>query len=217
MYTYLLSLVGLSVPVLLWYYIGNFFYYLYNHDFKISRNIASFIHASSVILFYNLNINYNALILYYISRGYYLIDTLYELVTYKTASTISVYQLGMLLHHVVTLFSIEYLLYPNSVKYVFYCYYLAELSNLPMYLMRHLNSLKVTNKYLLGLILVSEFVSYIVLRMIMCIPIMYKVYYDSNIDNTLKSMTIIMYCISGYWSYKLFGQIHKNISYNKTI
>lgn len=209
MLNYLLSFFNITIPTLIWYYIGDIIYYFYNRDFKVARNITSAIHALTVIMAFTLNFNFSPLLLYYSSRGYYIIDTLYEITTFKTAMSMSLYQIGMLLHHGVTLITLNYLLDPRSVNYIFYCYFLAEVSNVPMYIMRHLHSKNIQNKYIMKFILFLEFAAYFVLRMIMCIPIMYSVFNDSKAENVLKSMTVIMYSISGYWTSKLFGQLIK--------
>ncbi len=209
LYDYIVPALGFVIPVATWYLIGNTVYYYNNDDFKIARNITSSLHALSVILFYQFSLS--VLPLFYLSRGYYLMDTLYELVSLKSASSIKLFHLGMLLHHIVTILSLYYLINPATTFYLYYSYFLAELSNLPMYVMRHLHSINITNKYIVTPILLMEFLAYIIFRMIMCVPIMYAVFLDTNVPIQLKSMTFLMYGLSGFWTYKLFGQIHHKL------
>lgn len=206
LYNYILSTLGFIIPAATWYLISNAVYYYNNDDFKIARNITSSLHALTVIFFYQFNLS--VLPLFYISRGYYLIDTMYELSSLKSALSIKLFQLGMLFHHIVTILSLYYLINPVTTGYLYYSYFLAELSNLPMYVMRHLHSINMTNKYIITPILLIEFLAYIIFRMIMCVPIMYAVFLNSNSQMILKSMVISMYCLSGFWTYKLLGQIY---------
>ena len=193
------------IPIISWYYFGNMICYYNQYNFKVARNIISAIHALSVISLYSLNVN--IMLMYLISRGYYTVDTAYEVADLKRANSIKLYQLGMLLHHFVTLYGLQYMINPLTSYYVTYTFFLAEVSNLPLYLMRHLRSKGYYNKYLIKGITFLEFVAYFVLRICMCIPIIYNVFIYSNVDIYLKCMTITMYLISGFWTYKMFGQL----------
>lgn len=202
-----------GASVFLWYCLGDYLYYANNYSFKIARNLVSALHALSSILLYSINMN--ILFMYYISRGYYAIDTVYEVIDVKNGPSFRLYQLGMLVHHLVTFYSLQFLLNPAASHYVSKTFFLAEVSNLPLYLMKHMRLKGYTNKYLMNGIIGLELVAYIVLRMIMCLPIIYQVILNPNVPLQLKPMTAIMYVISGVWTYKLFTQMQ--VTDNKKI
>ncbi|ARF09949.1 hypothetical protein Indivirus_6_15 [Indivirus ILV1] len=209
LWNYVASTINFIIPVCLWYFIGNLTYFLCNDDFKIARNITSALHALSVVFFYQFN--FSVFPVFYISRGYYVIDSMYEMASLKSASSLKLYQLGMLVHHVATILVLYYLIDPLLTNYIYYTYFLAEVSNLPMYIMRHFNSINITNKYVIMLLLVSEFIAYSILRMTMCLPIIYEAYFDHYVPNLFRVLMAIMYTISGFWTYKLFTQIYNKI------
>lgn len=196
----------------LWYVIGNSLYYYNNCDFKISRIVTSAIHASTVILFYIMS-NYfsNLWLLYEISRGYYIIDTLYELIALRRVPSIKLYHLGLILHHVVTIFGLNYLLNPLTSYYFYRTYFLAEVSNFPLYAIRFFNYKGYNNKYIINSTILIEFIGYLYLRMMLCGPVVYSVLFDT-LPYGFKFMTITMYIISGMWTYKLGKQCYNMVT-----
>ena len=201
---FLIPLIPL-IPLIGWYFIGDSIYYYNNSDFKIARNLTSAIHAVSVIFFYL--IKFNPLYLFYISRGYYIIDSLYELIQMKKNNSIRLYQLGILLHHVLTIIGLNYLTNDLTSHHIYRTYFLAEVSNLPMYLIRYLLHNNNNNKYLIKGLTIVEFAAYVYLRLILCVPIIIAVFKDQNTPNLLRLMTLAIYTISGMWTYKLFKQV----------
>jgi hypothetical protein len=196
-----------AMPIICWYYLGNMLFYYNEYNSKVARNLTSLMHALSVIFFYTTNID--VYFLYLVSQGYYAIDTAYEIVDLRRAKAIRLYQVGILAHHFVTLYGLQYLINPLTTHYIYDTFFLAELSNLPLYLMRHLMSKGYYNKYLIKGVTFLEFIAYLGLRILLCVPIIYSVFTDPNVDMLLKAMTGAMYFISGFWTYKMFGQLIK--------
>jgi len=197
------------IPLIGWYFIGDSIYYYNNSDFKIARNLVSAIHALTVIFFYQMQ--FSTLYLFYISRGYYIIDSLYELIQMKKNNSIKLYQLGILLHHALTIIGLNYLVNDLTSHHIYRTYFLAEVSNLPMYLIRYLLHTNINssnnNKYIIKGLTIIEFAAYIYFRLILCVPIIISVFKDQNAPNLLRLMSLAMYSISGMWTYKLFKQV----------
>ena len=197
----------LAATSFLWYLIGNSLYYYNSCDFKIGRVLTSACHAITVVMFYLLN--GPTWLLCSLSQGYYIMDTMYELVALKRAESIGLYQLGMILHHIVTGFGLTYLLNPLTTQYMLNAYFLAEVSNLPMYIVRILHYQNYENKNVIKAIIFLEFLAYMYFRMFLCGFIIYDVFTNMELPYVFKGMTLIMYTISAIWTYKLWTQVKR--------
>lgn len=203
----MLSLVIYPLLLYVWYFIGNYLYYnINNGNFKLSRTHVSVIHASSVVISYLFGMP--GYILYYWSLTYYMMDTLYELADlYRSNKSIKLYELGMLLHHVISIIVLGYLWSHHTEKHMYYAYYLAELSNFPMYLVHHLKTVGYNNKYMLKVLIFIEAVAFIFLRLVLGSMISFEIMWLEHIPIFMKISSIILLIISLVWTNKLIRQL----------
>jgi hypothetical protein len=201
-----------TFPVLsyIWYQIGNYLCEtLTNKNFKVSRTYVSVIHAMTVILSYLLGIP--GYILLHLSITYYIVDTMYELmnllVPEKENRKIKIYDLGMLLHHVISMITLTYFVDQKVEYYVFRAFYLAEISNLPMYVVYQLKANGYKNNYVLKTIIAIEALAYIVLRLVIGGKITYDMFFENDIPSFVFISAILMLIISAVWTNKLVKQL----------
>lgn len=193
----------------IWYNIGDYFYYFVNKkNFKLSKLYVSVVHASSVVLSYLIGVP--GYILLYWSTTYYIIDTFYEileLVSFDKKSRL--YTLGMLLHHGLTIMALKYLCYPATVNYMYYAFFLAELSNFPMYLVYQLKSLGYDHDhpYLLKFVICIEAMTFIYLRLIIGGSMGYEMFWKEEIPPFMKFSAYVVFIISLIWTNKLINQL----------
>lgn len=202
----------LTLPILsyIWYQIGNYLYdNAINKNFKISRTYVSAIHAMTVIFSYLLGIP--GYILLHLSITYYIVDTTYELINLlipeKPNRKIKIYDLGMLLHHVISIITLTYFTDPKVEYYVFRAFYLAEVSNLPMYVVYQLKANGYKNNYVLKTIIAIEALAYIVLRLIIGGRITYEMWFENEIPLFIFISATLMLIISAVWTSKLVKQL----------
>jgi hypothetical protein len=167
---------------------------------------VSVVHASSVIIAYLIGVP--GYILYYWSITYYMMDTLYELVDLvKVNRSIALYDFGMLVHHVVSMIVLEYLWHHHTQKHMYYAFYLAELSNLPMYLVYHLKNSGFKNKYLMKGLIFIEAIAFIGLRLILGGMLSFELMWMQHIPVFMKVASVILLIISLVWTNKLIRQV----------
>lgn len=199
----------LLYPLLLfvWNWIGNYMYIrIDSKSFKLSRTHVSAIHASSVILAYLLGIP--GYILYYWSITYYILDSMYEIVgMIDNNKGIRLFDFGMLLHHFISIAMLKHLCYPGTEKYLYKAFYLAEVSNLPMYMVYHLKVLEYKNKYLTKTLIAIEALGFIVLRLILGGTVTIELVQIDDVSTMLKISAVIMLIISAVWANKLVRQV----------
>lgn len=179
--------------------------YMYRND--IVRNFVSATHATLVVLFYLFDLN--VYILYYLSMGYYICDTVLELSNVDSdLSKFKISQLGVILHHVILLMSLHYLL-DNLTSYIFLNgYFLAEMSNYPLYIRGHLYYTKCKNAYLVFVALSVHAALFFLFRLCFTLPIIYNIFFMSTISAPFKLMAILLYVLSASWFYKIVKQIY---------
>ena len=198
-----------TVPLLMviWYNIGNYFYYNLNKkNFKLSRMNVSAVHAISVILSYLIGIPGHLLI--YWSTTYYIMDTLYEGVNlYSPEKNVNLYEFGIILHHIISIFIISYLPQPIIGNYIYQSFFLAEVSNLPMYLVYHLQKIGYTNNYVLKSVIFVEALAYIICRLVLCSEIAYDMFFRNDVPWSIWISSVVILIISAVWTIKLFKQL----------
>jgi len=195
------------ILVAIWHFIGNYFYYnVNNHNFKLSRIHVSAVHASTVIIAYLINVP--GYILCYWSVTYFIMDTLYELLSIWTfKSKFGLFDAGILLHHFTSIAVLRYLNYPITEPYMLKAFYLSEISNLPMYLVYHLRTSGYTNKYLMKPLIAIEAIGYIALRLMWGGLISFQIWFIRDIPWFMCLASTIMLAISVVWTTKLVKQI----------
>lgn len=155
---YLIATIGWIILTILFYkYWGNFI---------IAKNWVSLVHALIVVVFYITNVKET--ILFYISCSYYLLDTFYTLYYY-----VGIFDFGLILHHIFTIGAIIYLTDEKVSVYVRFIFFVAELSNLPMYFAEYFEM--IGNKRLAFNFILLEVLSYIILRLIFGLYVIYDV------------------------------------------
>lgn len=155
---YSLAIIGWITLVILFYKI--------NPNFLIAKNWVSFVHALTVVIFYLVGANESSL--FYISCTYYLLDTLYTIYYY-----VGIFDTGLILHHIFTIGAIMYLSNERVSSYVRFIFFVAELSNIPMYFAEYF--IMVNNKMWAHIFTVAEIISYACLRLIFGLYVMYDV------------------------------------------
>ena len=201
--TYFLQLIFLIG----WTYYGNKLYQRTNKNFNISRLCNSATHAILVILCYLFYIP--SYMLHYISITYYVIDTLYEIINLfpQTEKNIKAYDFGTIAHHIIIVLSLKYLLDPITCSYVYYLFFLSELSNLPMYVVYYLKKTKYENDWVIRSIIILEAVGYIVLRLILGTKQVYELFFIPSIPMPMIISAISILVISAIWTRKLVTQV----------
>lgn len=129
---------------------------------KIARNIASVTHASFVVLFYIMGVS--AKHMFYLSCGYYLVDTILEINQFIENKKMS--SIGLIFHHLTSCYVLQYLLDDIVSPYVFFPFFIMELSNFPVYLTYHIKTVGYIDNYILKLSTYLEIITFVVLRMI---------------------------------------------------
>lgn len=191
----------------IWYQIGDYLYYNINKkNFKLSRMHVSAIHATSVILSYLIGISGHLLM--YWSTAYYVIDTIYEFINlYKPEKKINLYEFGIVIHHFISMFILSYIPHPNIGYHVYKSFFLAEVSNLPMYTVYHLQKVGYTNNYILKPTIFIEAMAFIICRLIICGQIAYEMFFRPDVPWSVWLASIGILIISAVWVGKLFKQI----------
>ena len=179
--------------------------YINSTNFKITRNYISIIHATTILLFFTFKLS--ASYLFYITFGYYTFDCLLEV--YGLFKTRRLYNLGMILHHIISCYTLSYLLDPIVEEYLLYSFFTIEVSNYPVYLVYHLKSIKYNNKIVIKLLIILEALSFLYFRMFLCgISI-----YDCIMSGVVPYLPIIcgvaIYIMSAMWLYGMILQIVK--------
>lgn len=192
----------------MWHYLIGFvswcliLYYNYNinKQLKVTRNQISAIHAIGVVFACIFDINAYTLSVWAIS--YYLVDGVLELM-----SITKLYNVGMLVHHCVTIGVLTYLLDPETSYFMRMAFLLSEVSNLPMYLVYHLKSIKYDNKTVIKFLIIVEALFFIVLRMGLGTKMAYECYFVYNMPIPMCLSSVVILGISLQWTIKLIKQI----------
>ena len=185
---------------LLWA-LTTFLIYIKNkREFKITRNLVSTTHACGVIISSYLNLDNHYL--YYWSVCYYITDAMYEIYTIR-----KIYNLGMLLHHIVTIGVLNYLLNPITMSYMRTAFLLSEISNLPMYLVYHLKSNKFEQNIMLRLLIFVEAMGFLFLRLFWGGFILYEIIFINPLPIPMCISGTFILIISLLWTIKLIKQV----------
>jgi hypothetical protein len=202
----MLNFFNIILSLYVWHSLANVLNY-FNNNFKLSRMNISAVHALTVIFFYLFD--RSVYILYYISLAYYIMDTKYELTNIMYSKKKSLYDFGIIIHHLLSMSIISYLLIPSVNIYVFYAYFLSEISNLPMYLAYHLIHINYPNKTLIRWITITEAFSFGFFRLCLGGYKAYQVWYMPDTPMFIIVSSVILLLISLIWTIKLSVQLMK--------
>ena len=181
----------------LWYYLYKTNLLNLSTHHQATRNVLSALHASSVVLFYK----YATSHIYYVSLSYYLVDLLHEL--NELEGIPNKLQLGMMLHHILIIFSTGSMFDPQLAPYYYHVFYLAELSNFPLYAYYHMKNMNYQNHYVMTAILFLQSLSFAVLRLGGWAPSIYHAYSKNLLSNYMMFASIIVYILSATWCYMM--------------
>ncbi|ARF12228.1 hypothetical protein Klosneuvirus_4_43 [Klosneuvirus KNV1] len=201
--------------LIIWAYYGTKIYNLTNKNFHITSIINSTTHASIIVLSYLIGIP--GTIVYYISITYYILDTCYELIDLipdKTNKPIQIrlYNLGIFIHHAIIIYSIKYIANEVTEKTIFYAFYLAELSNFPLYAVQYFKKTKYQNQIIINMFVIIEIISYLYLRLYLCGYHAYLLLFEQNIPYAVTITAWSMLIISAVWTWKLIMQVYNHKS-----
>lgn len=141
-------------------------FYKISPNFIIAKNWVSLVHALTVVIFYLMSMDET--ILFYISCTYYLLDTFYTVYYY-----VGIFDFGLILHHIFTIGAITYMKDEEVSGYVRFIFFVAELSNLPMYFAEYFEM--IGNKRQAYNFILIEVIIYVILRLIFGLYVMYDV------------------------------------------
>ena len=198
------QVILLLVCMSLWALELNLLYIICNYNRKIARNLVSATHAILVILCYTLNVT--AKNMFYVSYGYYLMDLCIELHYLLFHNNKITSSLALIIHHIISCYILCYLNGNYVPKYLYYSFFIIELSNIPIYIVYHLRRIKYNNKTILKCLLYLEAVSFIFFRLILCGINIHNSY--KYIPNDVLISALSIYLISIIWTYALFVQIY---------
>jgi hypothetical protein len=190
----------------IWYLIAQLLDH-YNKNFKLSRMNVSALNALTVIIFYLCNLSLD--VLYTMSVGYYIMDTIYEVRILSSKTRVSLYEGGIIIHHIISVITLGYLLDSYVSSYVFYAYFISEVSNLPMYLAYQLIHLSHLNKMVIGSVTLMEIAAFLYLRMYLGGIMAYNLWFDPNVPIFINISSVAMLIISFVWIIKLSLQAIK--------
>lgn len=201
--------------LIIWTYYGTKLYYLTDKNFHITSIINSTTHASIIVLSYLIGIP--GTIVYYISITYYILDTCYEIIAlipnkYDKPFQFRLYNLGIFIHHIIIIYSIKYIADEITEKSIFYAFYLAELSNFPLYAVQYLKKTKYQNLIIINLVIIIEIIAYLYLRLYLCGYNAYIILFDPKIPYTVIITAWSMLIISAIWTSKLMKQVYYKFS-----
>lgn len=186
----------LFASTVVWY----FLYRLSPND--VTRNCLSAVHATAVVGSYLLqpNVQY----IYYTSMGYYIADCAHELLSIK--GTLALSQFGIVLHHIIMLFGLGTFFDPVNAMYFYKAYYLAEISNYPLYVRFHLRYMNYTNAFVVTTVVFFQALAYIVLRLWLCGVVIQDMIANNAMNTPLYIMSGMLYLMSTVWAYKISRQ-----------
>lgn len=185
--------------IVFWIILTGLFNYFIK-DFKVTRMLISTFHALSIILSYNMN--YQGSMLTDWSITYYLMDMFYEL-----QDQFRLFKLGIILHHILAIINVSYLNDKVVEHYIFYIFYIAEISNMPMYLWYYLSHTGYSNHPILNYIILSEIIFYIILRLGIGTYMSYQYFFIPEMPILINISSVIMLIISMIWTIKLIKQL----------
>lgn len=173
---------------------------VFDGNIKLRRMNVSVVHAVIVILSYLFGIP--GYILAFISIGYYVTDTIYEFIRLK----LSIFRLSMIHYHLVTIVGLTYFDETSITNYIYYAFYLAEISNLPLYLAYQLKKMNYQQK-VIDFVIFVEILGYVVLRLCLYTEIAYRMMLDVRVPVAINVASVLMIIISAVWTYSLVTKL----------
>lgn len=174
-----------------------------NNYLKISRNMISAIHAFGIVITYFLDIPVYFII--YWSTTYYTLDSLFVLLSMS-----KMFDIVMVFHHIIAIGIVQQLTDIYIGHFIQYCFFLTEVSNLPMYPVYHLKSLKSNRKILIKFLTFCELIFFVTFRLIMGAIALYKMILSGYATIFIMLTSSIIYIMSVLWTKGVYYQLIKN-------
>jgi hypothetical protein len=147
--------------------------------------------------------------LFYISIGYYIVDSLFELYNYfKTKRTTNLLIVG---HHLVSSLVIHKLTDQNdpNMSLMFETFVQVELSNYPVYLVYHLKTIGCTNQLVIKALTLLEIAGYAYLRLYLFGIKIYHAIIFGTFSYLMIVGSIVIYGLSCAWFYAFVSQLFR--------
>lgn len=128
---------------------------------KIARNMTSISHATLVVLGYLCGVSGDGM--FYISFSYYFVDLVLEIQQFIEHKKLSGF--GLILHHVVSCYVLQYLNDDVVMPYLYYSFFVIELSNFPVYLTYHIKISGFIDNTILKYSIYLEIIAFAILRL----------------------------------------------------
>lgn len=182
-------------------------YVLHNgtDSIKITRNYISALHATFVLLFFTFSVPSSCL--FYVTFGYYMFDGIMEL--YYLVKTRRFYNLTIVLHHIIACFISYYLRDEVVSKYLYYSFFLTEISNFPIYLVYHLKLKGYNDNFVIKSLICVEALSFFVLRLVLCGINLHKSIISNEVPYPPILCGCLIYIMSTIWLYGMILQIFR--------
>lgn len=173
-----------------------------NNKLKVAKNILSTIHASFIIISYLFNIPGSYV--FYITSSYYALDGFFQIYNFS-----GLYNFGLIIHHIITVYVLNYLNDPVVSTYLYFPFFLTELSNIPLYIVYHMKATKKDAPILIWIWTFIEALGFFVLRIIIGGVILFRSMFISVIPTEVLLSCLGIYIISIIWLKSLLEQITK--------
>lgn len=181
---------------------------------KTAETLLSTTHATLVILMclkyyrYTSNELYYATFIYVVSTSYYIVDTIINLVYIGGKMGLPFFA-----HHVISMIILSFLgINANANNAIISGLFLAELSNIPMYITYFLLQHEKTHpskmlSYLIYIFTIIETIAFTVLRLIIGSYKLIMFYLHGDIPLTIFITGLFIEVVSLIWSHKLWKQV----------
>jgi hypothetical protein len=135
--------------------------------------------------------------------GYFILDLIHELRSVKKTGHMTLLHFGLIVHHLVMLYTLGTLFNPVTGPYYYRGFFLAEFSNYPMYAYFHARAINYKSRTVNLLLLFLQALLYFILRIVELGFILYETYNNGILSGALFISALIIYSISCVWFYKV--------------
>lgn len=177
---------------------------------NIKRNLISVIHSITCVILCLMNLPEQ---IFYLSSSYYTYDMILQILT--TAKIFNASTISMSIHHIIGVYSLQYLISNNKelVDIFLYMFMLLEISNFPVYIMYHWkqsygkksSEKKFSVTLITKILLILEIVTYFVFRMTYTLYLLIINYQLVPMD--LMIISVVLYLLSIFWWMNMIYQL----------
>ena len=190
-----------------WNCLYNNKYYKYNLNHRLTKNDIGLYHAVVIFLLTQLFLFTDDYRLqhdiYYVSQSYFLFDA------YKIARNMkySITNIVLILHHLIAIYSLQWVFYNTWCYGIIYIISLTELSNIPGYYSYYFKKTKKTinQKHITNAMIISQTIIYSFIRVIL-LPHSLTYYNIYIYPKEFMVLGTLLYIMGLVWSFKLCKQ-----------